>query len=196
MLINEINRQRELNFYSGNPQIQILSGLLYCDESAIKTGNENNISNNQKYLFVPNVPNDMDLGEIFEFFADYRNKIQEARVFKTSLTESYGILIKFLTSNDAKEFYYNYNEKRFSFIDENTCFLKWIADIKFTTGFENYDEDDQSPENLKKNKEKMIVEKQPFDLNYFFASGFFESEINKINFIFVNFYLFEDIIMA
>ena len=37
----------------------------------------------------------MDLGEIFDFFEDFKKKIIEVRVFRTSLAESYGLLLKF-----------------------------------------------------------------------------------------------------
>lgn len=82
------------------------------------------------------------------------------------------------------EFYYEYNEKRFSFIDENECIIKWILNADFTNEFENFETEDNrknSKENLK--GESMIEEKQIFDLNLFFATNFvdnFNSNVSPI----------------
>jgi hypothetical protein len=139
----------EVNFYTGNPQIILKSGAFTFHDSLAEDDPAPS-----RFLFILNVPDDMDLGEIFEFFEEYKTDILEGRVFKTSLTSCYGILLKIFSPETALTIYNKYNEKPFSFIEQKECIIKWIKTLEI---FNESSSNEDSP-SLRKISQKLSLE--------------------------------------
>ena len=89
--MNVIQKASELRFFSGNPMIRIVEGIIF-----LKTPGET------RYLVIPSVPLRISLQEALFRFQSARSLIEEVNVLRTESPSFYALVFKLRNSSAAK----------------------------------------------------------------------------------------------
>lgn len=135
---SSILKLEEIDYWIGNPAVELISGSLIFRESpdfptSTSFSSILDILNNRKLisnvLLVLPIPIQKNFFEFVDFIQESQNEILEMRILKTSLSKAYGILLCFDGEEGAEKFYRSFLGKRFNSLEEEICLLKEVINV-------------------------------------------------------------------
>lgn len=133
-----ILKLEEIDYWIGNPAVELISGSLIFRESqefpaptsfaAILDVLKNRKLMSNVLLVLP-IPIKKNFFEFVDFIQESQNEILEMRILKTSISKAYGVLLCFDGEEGAEKFYRSFLGKRFNSLEEEICLLKEVVNV-------------------------------------------------------------------
>nr|XP_002130211.1 BRCA1-associated protein [Ciona intestinalis] len=125
-------------FHSGNPAVDVTNGVVHLYKSNYKVVAEEPFTHpDTNTLCMLAVPASIDAHGILEFTAPFINVIRRIRIIRDRTPSQYMVLLLFCTSQDACNFYFNFNNQHFSsLIPEEICHLAFVASVEATSVYD------------------------------------------------------------
>jgi len=112
---------------SGNPMVELTSGEIHLLETPTTHLNPNR--NNIVAAF--GVPSYMSIAEFCLFTGSFASSIKNIRVFGANSLNNYILIIKFEEQKDADCFFYEFNNKLFSSMTSEICYVRFVKKVVF-----------------------------------------------------------------
>lgn len=124
-----LNNQTVISFYSGNPTIQLTSGEIHLFQPSSQITD----LKRSKILAVLGVPSYISISEFYMFAGAYRFSMKHIRVVRSTVQSisKYFLIIKFDEQKDADSFHEEYNQKRFSSMTDENCYVAYVNKVVF-----------------------------------------------------------------
>lgn len=117
----------EINFFLGNPFVEVTKGLLHFYKSNDRTELQEGIS---KSLCLLAVPTSLSCHDILNFVAPCHAVLQHVRIIQDGSPNQFMVLLEFRSIEAAFEFYKTFNGAPYNSLEpENLCHAVWVSGI-------------------------------------------------------------------
>ncbi|XP_031570682.1 BRCA1-associated protein-like isoform X2 [Actinia tenebrosa] len=118
-----------IGFFSGNPTVETVKGILHIYKSNEMTSLTKGISRSQTICMLA-VPAKLACIDLLQFVAPSEEFIQHIKIIRDATPNQYMALIKFKNQELADEFYNTYNGHQYNSLEEEVCHLVYVAKVE------------------------------------------------------------------
>jgi BRCA1-associated protein len=135
-----------LQFVTGNPHVEIISGLLHLYRNVEENGEVDEAkfiastrsgmkirlpSPRSTMVCIVAVPSHLSVNDLVEFIAGFREHVQRIRILRDTAPYKYMALLQFDDQHNADEFYAEYNGRHFNSMEPEMCTIVFVAKVDF-----------------------------------------------------------------
>ncbi|ELU05344.1 hypothetical protein CAPTEDRAFT_170729 [Capitella teleta] len=123
------DNQHSIWFYSGNPAVERTEGILHLYKDNKLTSLDED-GPRSEMICILKVPASIMSQDLIQFLAPVQSGLEIIRIIRDSTPSQYMVLLKFVNQVAADEFYKNFNNKSFNSIEEDICYLVYVARLE------------------------------------------------------------------
>lgn len=117
----------EINFFSGNPFVEVTKGILHFYKSNERSELRQGIS---KSLCLLAVPTSLSCQDILKFVSPCHSVLQHVRVVRDGSPNQFMVLLDFRSDEAAFEFYSTFNGAPYNSLEpDSLCHAVWVSGI-------------------------------------------------------------------
>jgi BRCA1-associated protein len=143
---DELDEPSILQFVTGNPHVEIISGLIHLyrnvqeDEEVAEakfiasthSGLKIRLpSPRNTMVCIVAVPSHLSVNDLVEFIAVFREHVARIRILRDTAPYKYMALLQFDEQQNADEFYAEYNGRHFNSMEPEMCTIVFVAKVDF-----------------------------------------------------------------
>nr|CAH8853812.1 unnamed protein product [Trichobilharzia regenti] len=126
-----IERDNEINFFSGNPTVETTEGIIHIYKNQREVPRCAAIVTSTMLCFF-SVPSHITVKDLLVFISPMRNVIEELKIVKDCTPNRYMALLKFRTPEDTDQFYDAYNGICYNTLESEVCQLMYVSHVEIT----------------------------------------------------------------
>ncbi|XP_071944544.1 BRCA1-associated protein-like [Antedon mediterranea] len=121
----------KIHFFSGNPSVEITKGIIHIFKENQMTSLTDDVPRSEMICMLA-VPASLTIHDIVQFTAPSAEGIELLRIIRDASPNQFMVLVKFKNASLADEFYSEYNGKVFNSIENQQCYLAYVARVELT----------------------------------------------------------------
>ncbi|XP_052800633.1 BRCA1-associated protein-like [Mya arenaria] len=125
-----------LHFYSGNPGVEKLKGILHIYKDNHMTSLSEDTARSELICMLA-VPAKYTIHDLLKFNAPFLKGIEYMRIIRDGAPNQYMVLVKFRDQSLADEYYSTYNNVTFNSIEADICHLVYVGQVEMLKESEN-----------------------------------------------------------
>uniref|UniRef100_U5ESP9 Putative brca1-associated protein n=1 Tax=Corethrella appendiculata TaxID=1370023 RepID=U5ESP9_9DIPT len=119
----------EINFFSGNPFVEVTKGILHLYKKNERTDIKEELSTT---LCLIAVPATLNCHDILNFIAACHAVIKHVRILRDGSPNQFMVLLEFRTVDSALEFYKTFNGVPYNSLEpDSLCHAVWVSNIEW-----------------------------------------------------------------
>ncbi|XP_055327241.1 BRCA1-associated protein-like [Paramacrobiotus metropolitanus] len=117
-----------VNFYYGNPSVEMVKGILHLYRDNERTSLKPGIARST-LLCMLSVPAHLSIRDLLAFTASFSPEIERLRIIRDQAPSQYMVLLRFKNQEAADRFYDHFNGVPFNSIEADICRLAYVGKV-------------------------------------------------------------------